>query len=388
MNKKNIKGVQQKNQIINNIINAMSERKHFLLLGHENPDEDCIASMVAFALLLQKFDKDVKIYIHSNIHKHFQYLLSICKFNSIQVIDSFKKIKNIIDTIVVCDTPKPSMVSSNKTIKNLFSDQNIIKIEVDHHLGADSEYIGDKGYCLVTEASSAAELVGHISLALQRKKQLLEKFQISEVFTRNIVLAILTGIIGDSNMGKFLKSEREKRYYKKFSTMFNDLLFEKTTKKTNLSDKDQVFNQIQKLSEEEENCSNTFLLNKKISESIGYVVIDAKTMKRLNKKFSNDTIVSIARSAADTLAEESSKLSLVAYYENPDISDLIQFRIRRSLTFKKYDLRNILTLFSIKNGGGNEGAIGFRFPKSNIKSLPAYVNKLIKGIERAISNNK
>ncbi len=390
MNKKNIDHVKQKNLIITNIINAMLEKNHFLLLGHENPDEDCIASMVAFALLLQKFDNDVKIYIHSNIHKHFQYLLNICKFNSIQVIDSYRKIKGLIDTIVVCDTPKPSMIESNKIIKNLLvdKDNNIIKIEIDHHLGADSEYIGDEGYCLVTEASSAAELVGHIALTLQKKKSLLAKYQILEIFTRNVVLAILTGIIGDSNMGKFLKSDREKKYYKKFSSMFNDLLFEKTTKDTNLSDKDEVFNQIQKLSEEEENCFNTFLTNKKFSKSIGYVIIEEKTMKKLNKKYDNDTIVAIARSVADTLAEESSKLSLIAYYENPKISNLIQFRIRRSLSFKKYDLRNILTIFSIKNGGGHEGAIGFRFPKTNIKSLSVYVNKLVTGIEEAISNNK
>ena len=157
MNKKNIDNVKQRNLIVTNIINAMLERDHFLLLGHENPDEDCIASMVAFALLLQKFDKDAKIYIQSNIHKHFQYLLNICKFNSIQVIDSCKKTKYLIDTIVVCDTPKPSMVESNKTVRNLLNDNNLLKIEIDHHIGADSEYIGDEGYRLVTEASSAAE---------------------------------------------------------------------------------------------------------------------------------------------------------------------------------------------------------------------------------------
>ena len=185
-------------------------------------------------------------------------------------------------------------------------------------------------------------------------------------------------------MGKYLKSDRERKYYKKFSSMFNDLLFEKTTKDTNLSDKDEVFNQIQRLSEEEEDCFNAFLTKKKFSKSIGYVIIEERTMKKFNKKYDKDTIVAIARSAADAIAEESSKLSLIAYYENPKISNLIQFRIRRSLSFKKYDLRNILTLFSIKNGGGHEGAIGFRFPKKDIRNLSAYVNKLVKGIEEEI----
>jgi nanoRNase/pAp phosphatase (c-di-AMP/oligoRNAs hydrolase) len=385
MKKTSIKSVKLKNKVISNIINAMARRKHFLLLGHENPDEDCIASMVAFGLLLHKFDKNANIYIHSNIHKHFQYLLNICKFNAIQVLDSCSKNKKTIDTIVICDTPKPAMVETDKTIKNLLEDKDILKIEIDHHLGADSRYIGDRDYCLVTEASSAAELVGHIALAMQRKKQLLKKYQITEVFTRNVVLAILTGIIGDSNMGKYLKSEKEKRYYRKFSKMFNDLLLEKTTKDTNLSDKNQVFNQLQKLSEDEEYCFNKFLSKKKFSKSIGYIVLDEKLMKNIYSKHDNDTIVAIARSSADTLAEESKKLSLVVYYDNPLISNLIQFRIRRSLSFKKFDVREILNKFSIKNGGGHEGAIGFRFEKSSIKNINKYVEKLIKGIEEEIS---
>lgn len=385
MSKTSINNLKLKNKIISNIIKAMTDRKYFLLLGHKNPDEDCIASMVAFALLLQKFDKVAIICIHSSIHKHFQYLLNICRFNSIQVVNSCRDNKQLVDTIIVCDTPKPSMVESNKIINVLFKDNNVLKIEIDHHLESDSEYIGDNGYCLVTEASSAAELVGHIALTLNRRKQLLNKFQISEIFTRNVVLAILTGIIGDSNMGKYLKSEKEKRYYRKFSSMFNDLLFEKTTKDSNLSDKNEVFNELQKLSEEEENCFNEFLSKKKFSKSIGYTVIEENDMMKLYSKYNNDTIVTIARTTADKLAEESKKLSLVVYYENPKISDLVQFRVRRSLTFKKYDVRNILKLFSIENGGGHEGAIGFRFQKKNMKDLSGFIENLIKGIEKEIA---
>ena len=76
----------------------------------------------------------------------------------------------------------------------------------------------------------------------------------SELFPRNLVLAILTGIIGDSNMGQYLKSRREKRYYQIFSGMFNDMLSRRTTKKTNFSTMDQVFTELQKLSDHEEDC--------------------------------------------------------------------------------------------------------------------------------------
>ena len=57
MNKKSIQTIHEKNRIIDNIINALQEKNHFLFLGHQNPDEDCIGSMVAFALIVGKFSK-------------------------------------------------------------------------------------------------------------------------------------------------------------------------------------------------------------------------------------------------------------------------------------------------------------------------------------------
>jgi nanoRNase/pAp phosphatase (c-di-AMP/oligoRNAs hydrolase) len=61
-----------------NIIDAVVTRQGFLLLGHKTPDEDCIASMVAFALLGVKFSKNICIYLGKQIHEHFHYLLNKC----------------------------------------------------------------------------------------------------------------------------------------------------------------------------------------------------------------------------------------------------------------------------------------------------------------------
>jgi nanoRNase/pAp phosphatase (c-di-AMP/oligoRNAs hydrolase) len=88
---------------------------------------------------------------------------------------------------------------------------------------------------------------------------------------------------------------------------------------------------------------------------------------------------------ADKLAEASGVLGLVAYYDHPGKSDLVQFRLRRSGSWKKYDLRGLLTLLSITNGGGHEGAIGFRVPRSEITDFPAYVDTLLQTVEAAIS---
>lgn len=384
MQKTPIKSIAQKNRIIDNIIEAILTREHFLMIGHQNPDDDCIASMVAFSLLLVKFDKDAKIFLKGEVHEHFHYLLNISRYNSIRVVDRVDGKAGPIDTVVVCDTPKPAMIEKDDGLKRLIQDDAVRVIEFDHHMGADSVYIGDEGYRLVTEASSAAELIGHLTFKLNNRKEILSRYQIEDLFTRNLVLAILTGIIGDSKMGQFLKSSRERRYYQIFSGIFNNLLARETTKDTNFSNMKEVFNELQRLSRKEEACYNYFIDRKRFSPSVGWVALSARDIKSLLKQCDIETIVSVARAVADTLAEESGKISLVAYYDDPDGSDLVQFRMRRSQSFKSFDLRNILELFAIENGGGHEGAIGFRLSKDRVADLEKYVAVLLSGVEKVI----
>jgi nanoRNase/pAp phosphatase (c-di-AMP/oligoRNAs hydrolase) len=381
MQKTPIVSIAEKNRTIGNIIDAMLTREHFLMIGHENPDDDCIASMVAFSLLLVKFDKDAKIFLKGQVHEHFHYLLNIARYNSIRVVD---RADGPVDTVVVCDTPKPTMIEKDDGLKRLLQNDAVRVIEFDHHMGTDSVYIGDEGYRLVTEASSAAELIGHLTFKLNNRKDLLHRYQTGDLFTRNLVLAILTGIIGDSKMGQFLKSARERRYYGIFSGIFNNLLTTETTKDTNFANMAEVFNELQRLSRKEESCYNYFINRKKFSPSVGWVALSERNMRELFKLCDNETIVSVARAVCDTLAEESGKLSLVAYYDNPTKSDLVQFRMRRSQKFKTFDLRTVLEIFAIENGGGHEGAIGFRLAKERFDDLEEYVVTLLEGVEKVI----
>ncbi len=382
MKKKTIDTIHEKNSIIGNIIDAILTRNNFLVMGHIMPDEDCIGAIVASALMISKFSKDVQIFIDSGLHEHFQYLISICEYNSIKVAYTPEQIEKKIDTVFVCDTPKPSMIRQDGVLLSLMKDPGVIKIEIDHHIGADSEYIGDKGYCLVTEASSASELVGLVALKLMKRTEILQQYNITNFMTRNIVLSILTGIIGDSKMGQFLKSKREKRYYRMFSTLYNSLLVTETVKKTNFMNMEQVFKEIQRLSNHEERCHNYIIERKAMAPSVGYVILTQEDMKTLNGLFDSEIIVNSMRVVADDLAEESGKLSLVVS-DDPS-SDLVQFRMRRSHGYKGYDVRDMLTQFSIENGGGHEGAIGFRMKRDRIGNLDEYVRELIEGVRKVI----
>jgi nanoRNase/pAp phosphatase (c-di-AMP/oligoRNAs hydrolase) len=385
MSKRAIPKTRDKNQVIANIVDALVRQQGFLLLGHRNPDDDCIASQVAFALLVRKFAKPVSIYVGARIHEHFQYLLEICRYNGIPVLHPSDVLSTPVDTLVLCDTPKPAMIAANEEVQGLLHTRRLLRMEIDHHLGADSEYFGDPGYRLVTEASSASELVGQILLWLRRRPALLAQFNIQDLVSRNIVLAVVTGIIGDSRMGLLLKTEREKRSYRTFSKLFNDLLASTTVGQSNFSDMKQVFQEIQKQSESEARCLEFFLQRRRLQGRLGYALLGDRDSARLFRDFDNDTVIAAARSVADRLAEDTRRLGLSCYCDPPGEQQMVQFRLRRSRRYKKYDLRHVLELYSLRDGGGHEGAIGFRVLRRDIPNLNDYVTRLVAGIDEAAS---
>jgi len=54
--------------------------------------------------------------------------------------------------------------------------------------------------------------------------------------------------------------------------------------------------------------------------------------------------------------------------------------MRRSQHYKQYDLRDLLKIMHIHNGGGHEGAIGFRLPKDAVNEYQHYVVAMVKKV--------
>ncbi|MEA1910659.1 MAG: diguanylate cyclase, partial [Spirochaetota bacterium] len=107
--KTKIKSISIRNRIIDNILNAISERDGFLIMGHKNPDDDCISSMIAMGLLINKFSRTVYLLIPEKINENYQYLLNICRYNAIELIHNNKELPSGISTVFFMDTPKPDM---------------------------------------------------------------------------------------------------------------------------------------------------------------------------------------------------------------------------------------------------------------------------------------
>ena len=317
---------------------------------------------------------------------HFSYLLAICKYNGISVF--YGKVPNIksYSAVVILDTPKPDMMTRNEEITELMEDKNVRKIEIDHHLEGDASCIGEENYCLLSEASSTCELIGYFLLKLSQQK---DKFNKIDFFTRNLALAIITGIVGDSQMGKYLKTRREKFYYGIFTGIFDKLLGEKTLKDSkNLSSMEAVFDVIQNFSVREKKCFDGIMQHKNTKKSIHFICMGKEQSAQYFKNYGTELIINVSKAAADTLAENCSKLGLVVYYDNPSLSDFVQFRLRRSARFLHADLRTVLTKLQITNGGGHPGAVGFRVEKDKIKNIKRFAEDIVDQIETIVGEMK
>ena len=386
MKKTRIPTRRRKLRIIRTIIDAVAGSESFLLVGHQHPDEDCISSMVAFSLLLGKLNKRCAIVLPNDEFGNFGYLLDICKYNSITILHAEDQVEDAWDYVVVMDTPKPSMMEFGPTVTSLAAFREGRVVEFDHHLEADGAYIGVPALSFVDEASSTCELVGYFALRLRARRALLREYGQPDLMSRNFVLSVMTGIVSDTKMGRFLKSKRERRYYRYFSSQFDAMLARKTMKGSgNLSSLGDIFLELEKLSEEEHDCCQYMESRKKSTGHVAYVALGAEDCDDLFQRFGADVVITVARYIADQLAEESGCLSMVAYYDHPDASDLIQFRMRRSMKYKRLDLRRVVERLGIENGGGHEGAVGFRVPRDRVADFEGLVAEVLAGTEDLVS---
>ena len=375
----------RKNAVMERIFELIYSKSSFLLLGHQYADEDCFSSVVAFGLLLRKFGKTVNIFLEDNVPDNLSFFKEICKYNSISFF-----VKNLTETInpnvvVILDTPKPDMIALNDDIKVFLKDKTLPKVEIDHHFAADADYSGDEDYRLTLRASSTCEIIGQMCLKLENKPEILKKYGINELYSRNIVLAMLTGMIGDAKMGNYLFKERDKVFYDYFLRKFNSILSKEFNEGSrNISSVNEIVDVMEKLSDEDARLYESVMKNAFYDGRVGVIILDEKLSNALSSGIDYNQFLGVIKRATDKIAEEAHGVGISAYFDPAEISDKIQLRIRASGAVKGIDVRPILNEFGITDGGGHPGAIGFRFPRTEIKDLPAYVDKISKKVKTLI----
>lgn len=379
------KTLKERQRTIARILDLVRERSRFVLLGHELPDEDCISSLVSMALLLLKFGKDVTIYLREAVPNQLAYLMNICQYNGIPVIGDQDWKPGHPEVFCILDTPKPDMVDMNDHIRELITSGMYPIIEFDHHLSADAAWCGSEGYRLVDHATSTCELLALFGAKLTLMPKMLKEEGIDEIFSRNLVLAMLTGIIGDTRFGLTLKKNRDIFFYNFFTGRFTRILRESFHKNSgNYSNMDDIFKSLQSLTVEEKDLYQSLLDHTRYEAKVGLLMLDEEESWNYLHRVDYSLFVKVIKSVTDFLAEKSGTYGLTAYYDLPEVADRVQFRIRVSRDVSGIDLRSLLRDLDISDGGGHPGAIGFRVPITAVPSLPAFVASLCDRLESLV----
>ncbi|MEL5721725.1 MAG: DHH family phosphoesterase [Treponemataceae bacterium] len=377
-----------KNKTIWRIINLIMSNSSFLIFGHVFPDEDCVASLTAFGLLLRKFNKKVCIYLESAIQQPLQFLADLIDYNGIEFYTDVLGPISKPDVIFVLDTPKPDMIAADEYGLQLLADESILKVEIDHHFDADAQTVSMPDFSLLLNASSTCEIIAQICYKLSQRSEILQRYEISELYSRNIVLAMLTGMVGDAKTGGYIFKKSEKKKFDYFFSRLNEILAKKRRRNTtNIANATEILHIIDFLSTSEHKILNKLLDYTTYDDKIAAIFLDKETSAEIFKLGDYSQIVGVVKTATNAIAETAGLIGISVFYDPDDISNKLQYRVRASKAGNYLNLLTVLLDLKIEDGGGHPGAIAFRLNKTNFsdKDFEEFNATLVKKVKKIIA---
>ena len=324
-----------RNRIIRNIYGLVKTHRSFLIIGHQSPDEDCYASTVAGALLLRKFNKHVSVFLESVPPENLKFLSSICKYNKINVYYGTMPSIRSVEVLCILDTPKPDMI-----------------------------------------ASSTCEILCRICYKLANHPEIRHLYSIEELYSRNLVLTLLTGMLGDAKMGNYIANPHDKEIFDYFSKHLNLMLRISTNSSGNtkkIESMERLLDVMETTDAETEKAYNAIINRAVYAGHIGAVILSEDESNAFLENIEYTQFIGMIKVATNTIAEKAGGVGISVYYDSPNKSNKIQCRIRVSEAARGIDLHPILSHFKITDGGGHPGAIAFRLPREFGRSLHSLI---------------
>lgn len=337
----------------------------FLVSGHRDPDADCIATMLGVALLARKVHKPATLLIGGSIPENLQYLLTIAEYNRI-AINTIPVAST--DTLILCDTAKPSLLPEDSILARALENPEVQVFEIDHHLGGDSAYLAPPEQALVDHASSSGSLLARLVCKIDTAEA------IEDVYSRNLVIALLTAMMSDTQMGRVLPSRREARIYHRLIGMLGGVLERSTFTPDKFDSIETLYAEMVRLSKDEEQLDNAFISRHHLDGVLAWIALDQAESTRLLREYGEDNVKAAARRVTDRMTGISGKIGMVCYFDD---RGLIQCRMRREYGYEGIDLREVIPIAGAPDGGGHPGAIGFRYPQEQVPDFDDLVRRLI-----------
>lgn len=171
---------------LESIANEIKKRDNFLLLGHVNFDEDCIASLFSLKWILDKLEKNSIILLAEEID---EYNFLDIDDKDYSLFDNFEVNKSKDYNIIAVDSGDADRLKQGKKFLSSFPVFNL-----DHH--EDNSLFGDFNY--VNEKKAAAAMIIY---------ELAEKLNLE--IDNKIGESILMGIIGDTGSFRYSNTDVE-----------------------------------------------------------------------------------------------------------------------------------------------------------------------------------
>jgi nanoRNase/pAp phosphatase (c-di-AMP/oligoRNAs hydrolase) len=361
---------------IDRAASLIGEKENFLFCGDIDPDSVC--SMMSLALFLRLMDKQASIVLATGLSSNLDYLISILNHNSIRILETENQIKSIeksVEAVIVCDTANNKMVPFYSLLVEKFIAKGIQVIEIDHHFGADSEAITTQGIKLFREANATTEIIGELL------QNLIKKFpETTDPFSqRNILIGLITGLLGDTAGGKTVTIKEDFDYWMKElgERLASNTRWRKAREgrpsegeSSKFQTPEKIRDYLDRLSIEQEDYLNAIVSRIDKQDGLGLLNLMSSVYRQIDNVCGSqgfNWFPDILGPLLNRVPEEAGKLGVVFYHgKNAEGEDCIFVKLRRAIDYDGFDLREVED--SIKKafgdaymgGGGHPGAVSFR----------------------------
>ena len=378
---------------INQAIDLINSSSSFLFSGDIDPDS--VGSMLSLSLYLNQLDKEVFIIIPEPLRGNLDFFEKIIKYNSIRILrteEEINTIKNYIDMVIFCDTANTKLVPLYSQISNYILSKKPHVVEIDHHFGADSEELTYYGIKLFRKANANTEIIGEILEVLYNKNP----ERPNPFSQRNIILGLITGILGDTTGGKVIHYKEDyNRWMEKLGEQLKNITRWRNSadnkriedcRTSKFGDPTQVLDYLNKVTKDQE--SSLKLLNSRVESkgNIGFLSLLPSTYQKMNRTWNSidsDWFFDLMGLLLSSVPEKTGYVGVIIFEgKNAARENCVFIKIRRAINFSGIDLRTaegkIKELFSslYMGGGGHAGAVSFRIHRLDEKELLAKLESL------------
>ena len=366
-------------------VSLIGEKENFLFCGDIDPDS--VGSMVSLALFLRLMDKQAAVILPNGLNENLSYLTSILNHNSIRILNTeheIRDLRNSVEVVIICDTANAKLIPFSPTLQEEFVQKSVQVIEVDHHFGADSEAVTEGGIKLFREANATTEIIGELLQNLARKFP-----ETTDPFSqRNILIGLITGLLGDTASGKAILFKKDFDYWMKKlgGRLTQNTRWRKTkngrsgdSKNSKFDTPKQIREYLDCLTIQQEEYLAVLMNRIDRQDGLGFLNLMNSAYKEIEnicKPNDSDWFADILGFLLNHVPEETGKVGVVCYNgKNAEGEDCIFIKLRRSTEYDEFDLRQMEDASKkafdgrYMCGGGHSGAASFRVASHDEKDF-------------------